>query len=1174
MINPELLVLNPDSRRPAAQQRRLWGFFPPQVAWCLYLSILLMAGSLVSANAQTPPPVLVSEPTSTRAIALESVSFVPEPFKLISPYFPGADRRTRIMLFAVNLSLQPGETLSSVTADAEDASHRHYNLLVEYVGPVPEQQWLTAVVLRLSDDLGDVGDVLVRVSHQGIGSNRVRIAIGHKGGGPPDDPGAAPTPAPPYLIIGQVTADGPGLSGVTVTLNGPQTETLVTDSSGAYQFTVLAAGGTYSITPAKPYYDFSAGPTFNNLSNNQTNVNFIARRQAYTINGKVLDDTGQGLDGVQMTVRNVAETTMGTALTAGGGSYSFANLPAGFGYTVTPGSNSFFTFTPRSTTLLTGNLIFDFNGTRHSYTIGGRTMDATGGAIGGVTISLSGSRSATVTSDNSGVFSFSGLPAGGNYTLTPSTTPFYTFTAQSINNLSSNQTANFTGTLRQYSISGHVMDGTNGIGGVTVNLSGSRSASTTTDSSGAFSFSGLPAGGNYSVTPPTTSFYTFTTQSFTNLSNNQSANLTGTLRQYSISGRIKDGANGLGGVNVGLSGSSQATASTDSMGNYTFANLDAGRNYTVVPSKTHYVFTPTSQAFNNLSGNQTADFQGALRSYAVTGRVTDSAGQGVVGVTVTMNGSQTNTVLTGSDGSYSFSATALGNYEFTPSIEQDWYTFSPLNQALNNLSSDQAVNFTATLAPIPNPAYVLEFDGSPRTVDYGYFWDPGVDLGHFFWEFWAMPGNNAGARYMISDGYGGAHAILYGFAAYGSAETGRYRLFGNIFDGVNVVSFISDQGPAAGEWGHFAVGWDGQNIIIYFNGVPVGRQAFVGPRRTPGPGGGGSWLLIGGSDHSNLDGRIAQVRGYEGNNPREDPAGVDQTLVQSSFAPQTVFSPDGNLLSYYFRSAQRVADLSKGYGGKTHTGLTRGTLNGYFDPCTGCPAPQYTVDATAPNFATGTAPAPVLVDSAPAPPSGARIFDSFSRANSTYVFNGQGGLGATEGGAAGSRVWQTNQNSSQPQPFGILNGRAVMLANATYLTWIPTASSSANLDIRVERRAGSAGSGLDTGLSFRVLDDRNFFFAYTSVGDNDSSPRKLTVGYYLEGQRVNLMSGISMPASWTTLRVVTKISGEVTVYADATQVHSTTNTILVNATGCGLYNNSAGLGLVNRWDNFTVFDAP
>jgi uncharacterized protein (DUF1800 family) len=51
-------------------------------------------------------------------------------------------------------------------------------------------------IVRLSDDMGDLGDVLLRLNLHGMGSNRVRVGIGHLGGGPSDDSGAVPTPAP------------------------------------------------------------------------------------------------------------------------------------------------------------------------------------------------------------------------------------------------------------------------------------------------------------------------------------------------------------------------------------------------------------------------------------------------------------------------------------------------------------------------------------------------------------------------------------------------------------------------------------------------------------------------------------------------------------------------------------------------------------------------------------------------------------------------------------------------------------------------------------------------------------------------------------------------------------------------------------------------------------------
>jgi hypothetical protein len=185
-----------------------------------------------------------------------------------------------------------------------------------------------------------------------------------------------------------------------------------------------------------------------------------------------------------------------------------------------------------------------------------------------------------------------------------------------------------------------------------------------------------------------------------------------------------------------------------------------------------------------------------------------------------------------------------------------------------------------------------------------------------------------------------------------------------------------------------------------------------------------------------------------------------------------------------------------------------------------------------------------------------------------------GGLGATEGGTAGTRSWQTNEAAGQPQPFGILNGRAVLLANAQAITWMNAPVADADLDIRVDRHAGVWGAGHNTGISFRVADSSNYFFAYTGDNADPSQPEILTVGNYLGGVRTDLASNISLPASWTTLRVVTTEGGAISVYADNTLLYSTTNSSLAGSVGAGLYNNAAGLALTNRWDNFRVFSVP
>jgi hypothetical protein len=182
------------------------------------LSLLLAAvvspvTRLGTSAAAAGAPVLLTQANSTRAIALDSVTRQAEPFSPQSAVSFGSDRRTRVMLFATNLTLLAGETAAAVTAEAEDVTLARYPLTVEYVGAVTGQTWMTAVIVRLNDNLGsdfsNLGDVLVGITYHGTTSNRVRIGLGHIGGGPPDDPPASPTPTP---IPGATPDLGPGAS--------------------------------------------------------------------------------------------------------------------------------------------------------------------------------------------------------------------------------------------------------------------------------------------------------------------------------------------------------------------------------------------------------------------------------------------------------------------------------------------------------------------------------------------------------------------------------------------------------------------------------------------------------------------------------------------------------------------------------------------------------------------------------------------------------------------------------------------------------------------------------------------------------------------------------------------------------------------------------------------------
>jgi glucose/arabinose dehydrogenase len=125
----------------------------------------------------TPPPTLITELGSDRAIAFDSVTMMRDPFPLNTVFNFSSDHRTRITLFAGDAKLLPGENSSALTAQAEDSILVVYPLTVEFVGKVPGLDSHTQIVVKLPESISGNGDLLVSVTLHGKVSNKVRIRI-------------------------------------------------------------------------------------------------------------------------------------------------------------------------------------------------------------------------------------------------------------------------------------------------------------------------------------------------------------------------------------------------------------------------------------------------------------------------------------------------------------------------------------------------------------------------------------------------------------------------------------------------------------------------------------------------------------------------------------------------------------------------------------------------------------------------------------------------------------------------------------------------------------------------------------------------------------------------------------------------------------------------------------
>ncbi|MFN2512968.1 MAG: carboxypeptidase regulatory-like domain-containing protein [Pyrinomonadaceae bacterium] len=414
-----------------------------------------------------------------------------------------------------------------------------------------------------------------------------------------------------HAITGQITgANGTAVAGVTVSLSGAQVGSAITSSNGTYTFN-LTAGGNYTLAPAKQNYVFSpASWVFNDLGANQV-ANFTGALVDYSIAGQVTHATGQGFSGATVTLSG---SQAATTTTDASGNYSFGATGDG-SYTVSV-AKVHYTFAPPSASFsnLSANKTANFTGTLNQHSITGQVISSNGNALAGVTVSLSGTQVATTITSATGIYSFNNLAAAGNYTLRPAKQNYvFSPPTRVFDDLGANEVANITGALVSYSIAGRVFNAAGqGISGATVTLSGSQAATTTTNSSGNYSFLAA-AEGSYTLSVAKV-HHTFapSNSSFSNLSGNRTANFTGTLDQHSITGLISssDGT-ALAGVGLTLSGSDTALATTGADGRFSFT-VPAGGTYTVVPTKTNHRFTPVSATFSDLNSNQVVDFGAAL----------------------------------------------------------------------------------------------------------------------------------------------------------------------------------------------------------------------------------------------------------------------------------------------------------------------------------------------------------------------------------------------------------------------------------------------------------------------------------------------------------------------------------------------------------------------------------
>ncbi|MGE5339894.1 MAG: hypothetical protein ACM3SY_00280 [Candidatus Omnitrophota bacterium] len=496
-----------------------------------------------------------------------------------------------------------------------------------------------------------------------------------------------------YTISGTIT-DSSGTPIPDVVMNGLP-ENTKTDASGKYTATV-PCGWSGTVTPTKTCYTFTPpSRSYTNVTSYKAGEDYVAVLIPYTISGVIKDQNGNPIPDVVMI--GLPENTKTDAT----GKYT-ATVPCGWTGTVTP-TKTCYTFTPPSTsyTNVTANQTTDYTGKVIMIIISIIIKDPNGNPIPDVNLNgLTGS----AKTDLSGSYNAQ-VPCGWSGTVTPTKT-CYTFVPPFISytNLTSNQTANFTGTIIPYTISGTIKDSNgNPIPDVVmIGLPGNPK----TDATGKYSAT-VPCGWSGTVTPSKTC-YTFTppSTSYTNVTANQITNYTGTIRYYTISGIITD-PSGTPIPDVVLNGF-PGNPKTDATGKYS-ATVPCGWTGTVTPTKTCYTFTPPSRSYTNINSDKTGeDYVAVLIPYTISGIIKDSNGNPIPDVVMIGLPRDPKTDPTGK-----YTATVPCGWSGIVTPTKACYTFAPPSTTYTNVTANQTTNYTGTIIPYTISGVIKDSNGNP-----------------------------------------------------------------------------------------------------------------------------------------------------------------------------------------------------------------------------------------------------------------------------------------------------------------------------------------------------------------------------------------------------------------------------------------------------------------------------
>jgi beta-glucanase (GH16 family) len=125
----------------------------------------------------TTAPQLLTGEDNNRALAFDATTMQREPVATTNAHNLGQDQRTRLLLLASSLDLMPEDNSSVVTAQGEDSQGRSFSLPVEFVGKVPNFDWVTEVVVKIPDELIGASELGISLNSRGQSSNKAYVSL-------------------------------------------------------------------------------------------------------------------------------------------------------------------------------------------------------------------------------------------------------------------------------------------------------------------------------------------------------------------------------------------------------------------------------------------------------------------------------------------------------------------------------------------------------------------------------------------------------------------------------------------------------------------------------------------------------------------------------------------------------------------------------------------------------------------------------------------------------------------------------------------------------------------------------------------------------------------------------------------------------------------------------------